>query len=172
MRLLFCALVALLLSACASAPDTAGLANSPISTIQKSPSKNLPAALASTDGPINVDQQSVAALKQPDDIWGRIRKGFQLQDMDGDLVQQNLDWYTSRPDYVARMTDRSKLYLYHIVNELEQRNMPTELALLPFIESAYNPQALSVAKAAGMWQFVPGTGKTFNLRQHVPGRAP
>jgi membrane-bound lytic murein transglycosylase D len=167
MRLLFCALVALLLSACASSPDTAGLASSPISTIQKSPSKNLPAALASTDGPINVDQQSVAALKQPDDIWARIRKGFQLQDMDGDLVQQNLDWYTSRPDYVARMTDRSKLYLYHIVNELEQRNMPTELALLPFIESAYNPQALSVAKAAGMWQFVPGTGKTFNLRNNM-----
>ena len=167
MRLLICALVALLLSACASGPDTAGLASSPISTIQKSPSKNLPAALASTDAPINVDQQSVAALKQPNDIWSRIRKGFQLQDMDGDLVQQNLDWYTSRPDYVARMTDRSKLYLYHIVNELEQRNMPTELALLPFIESAYNPQALSVAKAAGMWQFVPGTGKTYNLRNNM-----
>ncbi|RKP56421.1 transglycosylase SLT domain-containing protein [Pararobbsia silviterrae] len=167
MRFLICALGALLLSACASAPDTAGLASSPISTIQKSPSKNLPAALSSTGAPINVDNQSVAALKQPDDIWSRIRKGFQLQDMDGDLVQSNLDWYTSRPDYVQRMTDRSKLYLYHIVNELEQRNMPTELALLPFIESAYNPQALSVAKAAGMWQFVPGTGKTFNLRNNM-----
>jgi membrane-bound lytic murein transglycosylase D len=167
MRLIFCALVALLLSACASAPDTAGLASSPISTIQKSPAKNLPAALASTDAPINIDNTSVATLVQPDDIWSRIRKGFQMQDLDGDLVQAQVDWYSSRPDYVQRMTDRSKLYLYHIVNELERRNMPTELALLPFIESAYNPQALSVAKAAGMWQFVPGTGRTFNLRQNM-----
>src|ERR1700744_5998412 len=116
MRLIFCALVALLLSACASAPDTAGLASAPISTIQKSPAKNLPAALASTDSPINVDNSSVAALVQPDDIWSRIRKGFQLQDLDGDLVQAQVDWYSSRPDYVQRMTDRSKLYLYHIVN--------------------------------------------------------
>jgi membrane-bound lytic murein transglycosylase D len=166
MRLIFCALVALLLSACASAPDTAGLASAPISTIQKSP-KNQAIALASTETPINIDHTSVDTLLQPDDIWSRIRKGFQMQNLDGDLVQSQVDWYSQRPDYVARMTDRSKLYLYHIVNELERRNMPTELALLPFIESAYNPQALSVAKAAGMWQFVPGTGKTFNLRQNM-----
>jgi membrane-bound lytic murein transglycosylase D len=166
MRLILCALVALLLSACASAPDTAGLASAPISTIQKSP-KNQAVALASTENPINVDHTSVATLVASDDIWSRIRNGFQMQNLDGDLVQTQVDWYSSRPDYVARMTDRSKLYLYHIVSELERRNMPTELALLPFIESAYNPQALSVAKAAGMWQFVPGTGKTFNLRQNM-----
>ncbi len=73
----------------------------------------------------------------------------------------------SVPDYVERMTGRSQKYLYHIVEELEQRHMPTELALLPFIESAYNPQALSVAKAAGMWQFVPGTGRDYNLKQNM-----
>jgi membrane-bound lytic murein transglycosylase D len=166
MRLIFCALVALLLSACAAAPDTAGLASAPLSTIQKSP-KNQAVALASAENPINVDHTSVDTLVKPDDIWTRIRKGFQMPDLEGDLVQTQVDWYSQRPDYVARMTDRSKLYLYHIVNELERRNMPTELALLPFIESAYNPQALSVAKAAGMWQFVPGTGKTFNLRQNM-----
>jgi membrane-bound lytic murein transglycosylase D len=65
------------------------------------------------------------------------------------------------------MTGRSQKYLYHIVEELEQRHMPTELALLPFIESAFNPQALSVAKAAGMWQFVPGTGRDYNLKQNM-----
>jgi membrane-bound lytic murein transglycosylase D len=65
------------------------------------------------------------------------------------------------------MTERSQKYLYHIVEELEQRHMPTELALLPFIESAFNPQALSVAKAAGMWQFVPGTGRDYNLKQNM-----
>ncbi len=73
----------------------------------------------------------------------------------------------SVPDYVQRMTERSQKYLYHIVEELEARHMPTELALLPFIESAYSPQALSVAKAAGMWQFMPGTGRTYNLKQNM-----
>jgi membrane-bound lytic murein transglycosylase D len=62
------------------------------------------------------------------------------------------------PDYIQRMTERSSKYLFHIVEELERRNMPTELALLPFIESAFNPQAVSSAKAAGMWQFMPATG--------------
>lgn len=65
------------------------------------------------------------------------------------------------------MTDRSKKYLFHVVEELELRNMPTELALLPFIESAFNPQAVSSAKAAGMWQFMPATGKYFELKQNA-----
>ena len=65
------------------------------------------------------------------------------------------------------MTERSRKYLFHIVEELELRNMPTELALLPFIESAFNPQAVSSAKAAGMWQFMPATGKSFELKQNA-----
>ncbi|MBP7920757.1 MAG: transglycosylase SLT domain-containing protein, partial [Limnohabitans sp.] len=72
-----------------------------------------------------------------------------------------------RPDYIQRMTARSSKYLYHIVEELEQRNMPTELALLPFIESAFNPQAVSSARASGMWQFMPRTGKHFDLKQNA-----
>jgi membrane-bound lytic murein transglycosylase D len=82
-------------------------------------------------------------------------------------VQQQEQWYESRPDYIARMTDRSRLYLFHIVEELEVRNMPTELALLPFVESAFNPQALSSAKAAGLWQFIPSTGTSFDLHQNA-----
>jgi membrane-bound lytic murein transglycosylase D len=65
------------------------------------------------------------------------------------------------------MTERSRKYLFHIVEELERRNMPTELALLPFIESAFNPEAVSSAKAAGMWQFMPATGKYFDLKQNI-----
>ena len=76
-------------------------------------------------------------------------------------------WYASRPDYVARMTERGGRYLFHIVEELDKRGMPTELALLPFIESAYNPQAMSVARASGMWQFIPSTGRDFELKQNV-----
>ncbi len=90
-----------------------------------------------------------------------------MPDLKNDLVQDRERWYASRPDYIERMTERSSKYLFHIVEELERRNMPTELALLPFIESAFNPQAVSSAKAAGMWQFMPATGKHFELKQNA-----
>lgn len=90
-----------------------------------------------------------------------------MPNLDSDLVRQQEQWYTSRPDYIQRMTERSRKYLFHIVEELERRNMPTELALLPFIESAFNPQAVSSARAAGMWQFMPATGTYFELKQNV-----
>ena len=101
------------------------------------------------------------------DLWDRVRRGFSLPDLDNDLVRKGEQWYSSRPDYVQRMTERGGRYLFHIVEELEHRGMPTELALLPFIESAYNPQAMSTAKASGMWQFVPATGKDYALTQNV-----
>ncbi|HWU99102.1 MAG TPA: transglycosylase SLT domain-containing protein [Oxalicibacterium sp.] len=102
------------------------------------------------------------------DIWARIRRGFAIPDLvDNQLVINQTTWYVSRPDYIARTTKRASLYLYHVVEELEKRGMPTELALLPFIESAFNPQAYSSAKAAGMWQFIPSTGRDFNLKQNM-----
>ena len=110
-------------------------------------------------------------LDQPPDIsidlWERIRRGFGMQDLQIDLVQDREQWYAQRPDYIQRMTARSSKYLYHIVEELERRHMPTELALLPFIESAFNPQAVSSARASGMWQFMPRTGKDFDLKQNA-----
>ncbi|NEX61716.1 transglycosylase SLT domain-containing protein [Noviherbaspirillum galbum] len=99
------------------------------------------------------------------DVWGRIRKGFGIPDLENPLVANHVQWYTSRPDYIERTTTRASRYLFHVVQELEKRGMPTELALLPFIESAFNPQALSPAQAAGMWQFIPSTGRDFNLKQ-------
>jgi membrane-bound lytic murein transglycosylase D len=120
--------------------------------------------------PINVQEatsQPVASMATPVDLWDRIRRGFAMPDLQNDLVRDREQWYTSRPDYIFRMTERSKKYLFHIVEELELRNMPTELALLPFIESAFNPQAVSGAKAAGMWQFMPATGKYFELKQNA-----
>lgn len=90
-----------------------------------------------------------------------------MQDLDGDLVRDREQWYASRPDYIQRMTERSSRYLFHIVEEIERRNLPMELALLPFIESAFNPQAVSSARAAGMWQFMPATGQSFDLKQNV-----
>ena len=101
------------------------------------------------------------------DLWQRVRDGFAMPELDNDLVRKWEQWYAARPDYVQRMTERGGRYLFHIVEEVDKRGMPLELALLPFIESAFNPQALSVARAAGMWQFMPGTGRDFELRQNV-----
>jgi membrane-bound lytic murein transglycosylase D len=101
------------------------------------------------------------------DLWARVRRGFAMPDLDNNLVRDREQWYATRPDYVQRMTERGSRYLFHIVDELERRSMPTELALLPFIESAFNPQAMSSAKASGMWQFIPSTGKHFDLKQNV-----
>ena len=109
----------------------------------------------------------VAEVDVPADLWERIRRGFAMPDLHVDQVQGRERWYADRPDYIQRMTARSSKYLYHIVEELEQRNMPTELALLPFIESAFNPQAVSSARASGMWQFMPRTGKDFDLKQNA-----
>lgn len=101
------------------------------------------------------------------DVWGRIRTGYAIPDIDNALVTKHVNWYSTRPDYLARISARASRYLFHVVQELEKRAMPTELALLPVIESAFNPQAYSSADAAGMWQFVPGTGKDFNLKQNM-----
>jgi len=115
----------------------------------------------------SVDAWTVHALTPPTDIWDRIRRGFAMPDLDGELVRDRELWYSGRPDYIERMTERGRKYLFHVVEELERRNMPTELALLPFIESAFNPEAVSSAKATGMWQFMPATGKTFELKQNM-----
>jgi membrane-bound lytic murein transglycosylase D len=101
------------------------------------------------------------------DLWARVRGGFAMPDLDNELVHKWEQWYASRPDYVQRMTERGGRYLFHIVEELQSRNMPLDLALLPFIESAFNPQAASRASAAGMWQFMPLTGKDFELKQNL-----
>lgn len=118
--------------------------------------------------PLSPDGQGVVdAEKARKDLWVRVRTGFGMPDLDNELVRQHERWYASRPDYVQRMTDRGSRYLYHIVEEVQRRGMPTELALLPFIESAFNPQALSTARASGMWQFMPLTGKDYDLKQNL-----
>ena len=110
---------------------------------------------------------AVAGVDAPADLWERMRRGFAMPDLQTELVTDREQWYASRPDYLQRMTERSRKYLFHIVEELERRGMPTELALLPYIESAFNPQAVSSAKAAGMWQFMPATGTYFDLKQNA-----
>ncbi|ASY30994.1 transglycosylase SLT domain-containing protein [Taylorella equigenitalis] len=99
-------------------------------------------------------------------VWDRITDGFGMPNLDGDpLVQKWVEYYTNRPEYIERMAERSSKYLYHIVEEVEAHNFPTELALLPFVESAFVSTAKSSAKAAGLWQFIPSTGRNYNLSQ-------
>lgn len=117
--------------------------------------------------PGQAGSHQIASTEPPRELWDRIRRGFAMPNLQNELVTDREQWYASRPDYIQRMTERSSKYLFHIVEELERRQMPTELALLPFIESAFNPQAVSSAKAAGMWQFMPATGKYFDLKQNA-----
>jgi membrane-bound lytic murein transglycosylase D len=102
----------------------------------------------------------------PGDLWARIRNGFAMHDLNSPLVAKHEQWYASRPDYMARMTDRARRYLHYITAEVERRGMPSEIALLPMIESAFNPGAYSTARASGIWQFIPSTGKSFGMEQN------
>ncbi|MDH4215776.1 MAG: transglycosylase SLT domain-containing protein [Gallionella sp.] len=102
----------------------------------------------------------------PHDLWQRIRSGFAMRDLDSKLVARHEKWYARNPEYVARMTDRARRYLFYITEEVERRGMPSEIALLPMIESAFNPGAYSVSRASGIWQFIPSTGKKFGMQQN------
>ena len=108
---------------------------------------------------------TIDLTERTDDLWVRVRNGFGMPDLDGPLVADRQAWYLNRPEMLQRMFQRSRRYLYHIVSELEKRGMPTELALLPMVESAYNPMAYSRSRALGIWQFIPSTGKNYKLDQ-------
>ncbi|MEO8038550.1 MAG: transglycosylase SLT domain-containing protein [Betaproteobacteria bacterium] len=99
-------------------------------------------------------------------LWDRIRAGFAMPELESPLVQRHMTWYLNRPEYLQRMVERSRRYLHYIVEQLEQRGMPLEIALLPMIESAYNPVAYSSAHASGIWQFIPATGRRYGLEQN------
>jgi membrane-bound lytic murein transglycosylase D len=122
--------------------------------------------LATADQLLKISPDNSDAAHEAD-VWGRIRSGYAIADLDNALVSKHVTWYSTRPDYIARTMARASRYIFYVVQELEKRGMPTELALLPVIESAFNPQAFSSANAAGMWQFVPGTGRDFNLKQNM-----
>ncbi len=129
------------------------------------------AQLAAQTSPVNPPLAVVAAPEPqikapPKDVWERVRNGYTMKPMDTELVRHWENFYSAKPEYFARMVDRSSHYLFHIIEEIERRKMPAEVALLPMIESAYNPQAYSKAHASGLWQFIPSTGKHYGLRQN------
>ena len=166
---------AAVLAGCANKPGQLGMPDDPVLTTGTPSAKANPALVPSQvfGGPLQnitpgqIGSYSISSTEPPKELWERIRKGFAMPNLQDPLVADREQWYSSRPDYIQRMTERSSKYLFHIVEELERRQMPTELALLPYIESAFNPQAVSSAKAAGMWQFMPATGKYFDLKQNA-----
>ena len=172
---LACAVAAL--AGCATTPlpkETAPEADAPLSYSAPSP---LPTLTHSAAIPITkfvipaVFSASAAADLEPlpepaEDLWDRIVKGYAVPDIEGPLVEKWERYYAERPEYVARTIDRSRRYLYHIVNEIDRRGMPLDIALLPMIESAFNPTAVSSARASGIWQFMPSTGKHYGLQQN------
>jgi len=99
------------------------------------------------------------------DAWERIRRGFAIPNLNTPLVDKWTAYYARNPEAMNRMANRAGKYLYYIVEEINRRGLPTELALLPFVESAYNPIAYSHANASGLWQFIPSTGTQFKLKQ-------
>jgi membrane-bound lytic murein transglycosylase D len=123
-----------------------------------------PAAPSPPSLPSAFDDVDDVPLPDPD-LWQRIRLGFALDALDSPLVAEHEAWYASRPEYIKRFVDRGSLYLHYIVEQVEKRKMPMEIALLPVVESAFNPKASSRAKASGLWQFIPSTGKNYGLAQ-------
>ena len=113
---------------------------------------------------VGVVAENIAELP-PADIWDRIRAGYAMEDLDDPLVAKWEKYYADRPEYIARIVERSSKYMFYIVTELERRGMPLEIALLPMIESAFNPIANSSAKASGIWQFIPSTGVNYGMKQ-------
>jgi membrane-bound lytic murein transglycosylase D len=162
----------LLLAACASEPA-------------KPPAHDqivAPAAPSTAEPAVNPDAAGTAAGAMPsltmprewqhhngedyDDLFDRMRAGFALDEVQEPAIDQQLAWFEHNPDYLERVFQRGQRYLYHVVTEVEARGMPLEFALLPVVESAYEPFAYSTSRAAGMWQFIPGTGSRFGLKQN------
>ena len=149
----------------------------PVAAVRAEPAKPAPKPRISKPQPITAEPvpieppprpaEGIDRAKEPTDLWLRIRAGFAIDDLTGALVKQKTKQYAARPEYLQRILARSKLYLYHIVEEIESRGLPMELALLPMVESAFNPMAYSRAHASGIWQFIPGTGKRFELEQNA-----
>ncbi|MGA2780213.1 MAG: LysM peptidoglycan-binding domain-containing protein [Steroidobacteraceae bacterium] len=159
----------------------AGCAHAPVAKPPQAPAAALPApttppdVAAAPDG-LSKSVGSTPSVAMPsewqhhngedyDDLFDRMRAGFVFAEVQEPAIDQQLQWFEHNPDYLERTFQRAQRYMYHIVTEVEARGMPLEFALLPVVESAYEPFAYSRSRAAGLWQFIPGTGVRFGLKQ-------
>jgi membrane-bound lytic murein transglycosylase D len=189
-RIVIAAAMLCMLAACASrppVPEVVVAAPAPVAARAAMPPARpmLPPAIAMTRAPEPLTEAPKVALIPPQrraipprvpvkkieaargsrDLWQRIRDGFAMPELDNAYVRRQTAYYARHPEYLQRIFERSRPYLFHIVEEIERRKLPTELALLPMVESAFNPMAYSSARASGLWQFIPATGRRFGLEQ-------
>ena len=166
-NVVFWAVCALFLPTACFAVDPATEPPPPAQTVEAVPAaaKDPATDIAPLAAPAATPSDAPAPILVEANLWDRVRHGFALQELNSPLIRKHEQWYANRPDYIQRFVERGSRYLYHVVEEVERRGMPTEIVLLPIIESAFNPQAFSRAQAAGMWQFIPSTGKLYGLQQ-------
>lgn len=177
MALTVALLAAGIVSGCSSTPSKKTMQAKPSKTISHAKSghqealldsdsvDSLESLLSATDMAA-VEGDRLAVLRHGD-VWKRMREGFQMNlNVQNSRITAQRSWFASRQPYINRLSARASRYLYYTVTEAERRGIPTEIALLPVIESSYDPAATSSAAAAGMWQFIPSTGTIYGLRQN------
>ncbi len=177
-RIALVSIFTLLVASCSSTPEKgAGASTSPSVTYSKAKQKQKHTPweqaynekLEDTENPLSSENPPITLPPQPPtDVWERIRDGFVISDyktLEPDTERQ-LRWFIDHQEYVARVVERARPYLYYIVEEVKKRNMPMEVALLPVVESGFKPMAYSPSHAAGLWQFIPGTGQVYGLEQN------
>ncbi|MGB8694008.1 MAG: LysM peptidoglycan-binding domain-containing protein [Steroidobacteraceae bacterium] len=150
--------------AVASLPAEAAANPNPDAATAASAAADATAPASATETPAKPADHSLVA-PPPGDLFVRLRGGFKLEDVDQGAIDREQNWFANNPDYLDRVWGRAGMYLHYIVGELNQRSMPLELALLPVVESAFEPYAYSRARASGLWQFIPGTGSLYGLKQ-------
>ncbi len=164
----FILLAALLLSACSTLQHTPGASHPETGQIDPSSgpeTKQSRLTMLAAAQPVTGIVVAPYEHPVPADLWAKLRQGFNLPDQDNERVRVQRNWFAKHPQYMQRVTERSRRYAWYIHQELRRRNMPAEIALLPIVESAYDPFAYSHGRAAGLWQFIPATGKRFGLKQ-------
>lgn len=161
----------LLLAACSQQP-TKSLSHSSKATLIPEPSATAEDSLQAGDAEFSIpplESPSSLLVKpsfQSDNLWNRLFAMYQLPILDHPRIDRELRWYARHPEYIERVQARAKPYLYTIVDEIERAGAPGELALLPVVESAFKPRAYSHQRAAGLWQFIPSTGRLYGLEQN------
>lgn len=155
-----------LTTGCSTTPTAGGMTSAQQSGMLDANSLNSLEDLLSATDMRAVEGDRLQILKHGD-VWKRMTVGFKMNENNPDpRIAAQRGWFISRQPYLDRLSARASRYLYHTVKEAERRGLPTELALLPIIESSYDPAATSSAAAAGMWQFIPSTGRIYGLRQN------
>jgi len=155
----------LVTSGCASFPS-ADTATAPSASASDTAGNPAPRPALSASGIEDDTGDQLVDSREYQDLWERIRAGYAMPPLDSELIERHERWFVNNPEYLDNMTARARLYLYYIVEEVEKRGMPMEIALLPAIESAYKPHAYSRARAVGLWQFIPSTGRIYGLHNN------